>query len=698
MTRLTQEKEPGAAGALMGASASVIGIDVGGTFTDLCAHDPTTGAILYHKRPSTPARPADAILEGLEELCRQYGIDPAGLQRIAHGTTVGTNALIQGRGGRVALIVTKGFRDLLEIGRQVRPKIYDLQADHPAPLVPRHLRFEIDERITAGGRVERELADAEIERVVEDVRRAEPDAVAVCLLFSYIDDSHERRLGEALRRAMPQVDISLSCEVRPEFREYERLSTTVLNAYLQPVMSGYLTALETGARKMAPEAALGINQSSGGLISAERARRFPIRTSVSGPAAGVAGALEIARQAGEPDIITLDIGGTSSDVSLIRGMRPRTIHERWIEGYPARLTSIDIDAIGAGGGSIAWVDVDGLLKVGPQSAGAYPGPACYGRGGTRATVSDANLLVGRLSPEGLLSGRMPMQADAAERVIGAVADEIGLSKEWTALGIIDIAVANMVRGIRAISVERGLDPRQFTLLAFGGAGPLHASVVARAIGIKRILVPAHPGLLCAQGLIVADQLEYFVRTIRVPLDDKLTGKSAVAIADLDQEADRWFREQGIRPESGQRRFSLDMRYLGQNFELSLPIEGESIPPRTVLEAAFSSAHDEAYGFHNAGAPIEIVSVRLAASGRHPHNIRSAPASASDAPQTIGRRAVWFDRTGPVETAIYDKRLLGAGHEIRGPAIVEQLDTTTLVFPGDIARIDPHGNILIEVQS
>lgn len=681
---------------------SVVGIDVGGTFTDFCAHDPVSGRTVYHKRPSTPAQPADAILEGLDELCALHGINPADLRRITHGTTVGTNALIQGRGGRVALIVTEGFRDLLEIGRQTRPRIYDLQTDHPPPLVPRHLRFEVAERITAGGRIERPLTDAEIDRVVAAVAATKPDAVAVCLLFSFLDDRHEQRLGDALRAAMPQVELSLSCAVRPEFREYERLSTTVLNAYLQPVMAAYLSALERGVAARAPQATLGVNQSSGGLISSPRARRFPIRTSLSGPAAGVSGALQIAEAAGIRDVITLDIGGTSSDVSLIRNLVPRTVYERWVEGYPARMTSVDIEAIGAGGGSIAWVDRDGLLKVGPRSAGAYPGPACYGRGGDQPTVSDANLLLGRLSPAGLLSGGMPMQHAAACRVIGNLAQAVGLTPEWTALGIIDIAVANMVRGIRAISVERGLDPRDFTLFAFGGAGPLHASAVARAIGIRRILIPAYPGLLCAQGLIVADQRDYFVRTIRAPLDRQLADTIALHGAGLEQEAAQWFADQGIPEAHRHRQASLDMRYIGQNFELSLPLTGSTLPTPTELRAAFAALHEEAYGFHNDAAAIEVVSLRLAASGRHAHHIGAPQAAASAAmpsapPLRESRRTVWFDRNGPEETVIIDKRHLRSGQPLHGPAIIDQLDTTTVLFPGDVATLDAAGNIVIEVR-
>jgi N-methylhydantoinase A len=481
-----------------------IGVDVGGTFTDFTARHSESGRACVHKRPSTPGNPADAILAGLDELCAAQGIAQGEITRLSHGTTVATNALIQHKGGRLALIVTKGFRDLLEIGRQVRPLIYDFQTDHPPALVPRPRRFEADERITRDGEVIAALSDEEIARLVEDVRAQEVDAVAVCLLFSFVNDAHERRLGAALRKALPGVHVSLSSEVQSEFREYERLSTSVLNAYLQPVMARYLTDLEQGLALRAPDGRLGVNQSSGGLISVDRARQFPIRTALSGPAAGISGAIDIARRAGEAHVITLDMGGTSADVALIRDYVADMTRDRWIEGYPVRLSAIDIHAVGAGGGSIAWCDADGLLKVGPQSAGAVPGPACYRRGGTLPTVSDANLLLGRLPAEGLLKGSMAMDVEAAERVIGDLAASIDLPPQATALGIIEIVVANMARAVRKISVERGFDPRDFTLMPFGGAGPLHGVAVARALGIRRLLIPPHPGLLCAQGLLASD--------------------------------------------------------------------------------------------------------------------------------------------------------------------------------------------------
>lgn len=676
-----------------------IGVDVGGTFTDFTARNSESGRSCVHKRPSTPGNPAQAILAGLDELCEAQGIAQGEIDRLSHGTTVATNALIQHRGGKLALIVTKGFRDLLEIGRQVRPLIYDFQADHPPALVPRPRRFEADERITRDGEVVTPLSEAEIERLVEQVRAADVDAVAVCLLFAFANDAHERRIGAALRKALPDVHVSLSSEVQSEFREYERLSTSVLNAYLQPVMARYLTDLETGLAERAPDCRLGVNQSSGGLISVERARQFPVRTALSGPAAGISGAIDIARRAGEPNVITLDMGGTSADVALIRDYVADMTRDRWVEGYPVRLSAIDIHAVGAGGGSIAWCDADGLLKVGPQSAGAVPGPACYQRGGTKPTVSDANLVLGRLPASGLLKGSMAMDEAAAQSVIGELAQEIDLPPQATALGIIEIVVANMARAVRKISVERGFDPRDFTLMPFGGAGPLHGVAVARALGIRRLLIPPHPGLLCAQGLLASDDRENFVAPMPMPLGDaRLDEALGRSLEALHAKAERWFVEEDVLPHRRETDVVLDLRYVGQNFELSVPFAiapGEA-PDREAIAAAFNAAHDRTYGFHNADAPIEVVCMRLIATARLPH-----AATAGEVPQpnpalAMGERRVVFGREESVMAAVYDRDALHPGDWFVGPAIVDQLDTTIVIHPGDRVRVDATHNLVIEV--
>lgn len=673
-----------------------IGVDVGGTFTDFTARHSESGRSCVHKRPSTPGNPAEAILSGLDELCAAQGIAQDEIARLSHGTTVATNALIQHKGGRLALIVTKGFRDLLEIGRQVRPLIYDFQTDHPPALVPRPRRFEADERITRDGEVIAELSDAEIARLVEEVRAQNVDAVAVCLLFSFVNDAHERRIGAALRKALPGVHVSLSSEVQSEFREYERLSTSVLNAYLQPVMARYLTDLEEGLAARAPECRLGVNQSSGGLISVDRARQFPIRTALSGPAAGISGAIDIARRAGEANVITLDMGGTSADVALIRDYVADMTRDRWIEGYPVRLSAIDIHAVGAGGGSIAWCDADGLLKVGPQSAGAVPGPACYRRGGALPTVSDANLLLGRLPSQGLLKGSMAMDVEAAERVIGELATSIDLPPQATALGIIEIVVANMARAVRKISVERGFDPRDFTLMPFGGAGPLHGVAVARALGIRRLLIPPHPGLLCAQGLLASDDRENFVAPMPMPLGDaRLEEALERGVTTLSAKAERWFIEEDVLPHRRVTDLMLDLRYVGQNFELSVPLDDVMQGPEAIA-AAFHAAHDRTYGFHNAQAPVELVCMRLVATARLPHAETSGEVPRPNPALPVGERRVVFTREDSVMAPVYDREALHPGDWFAGPAIVDQLDTTIVIHPGDRVRVDATHNLVIEV--
>lgn len=678
--------------------AWMIGVDVGGTFTDFFAFDDATGRVVLHKVSSTPANPARAIIDGLGDLSRRHGVDLAAMTRLSHGTTIATNALIQRRGGKVALVVTEGFRDLIEIGRQIRPRVFDLQADHPAPLVPRELRFEAPERVTADGAPLRALSPEGLAKLVAEVGAAQPDACAVCFLFSFVNPAHERLVRDALAQAFPGLYLSVSSEVQPEFREYERLSTTVLNAYLQPVLDRYLGALADGLAVAAPQAALGINQSSGGLMSVERARRFPIRTALSGPAAGAVGAIHMARLSGMPDVIGLDMGGTSADVCLIRGYQAGTSFDKWIEGYPARLPAVDINAVGAGGGSIGWFDRDGLLKVGPHSAGAVPGPACYGRGGKEATVSDANLVLGRLSPRGLLGGGMALDVGLARAAIEPLAARLGFSVERTAHGMLGIVVANMVRAIRAVSVERGHDPRGFALLPFGGAGPLHATDVARSLGIRRCLVPFAPGILCAQGLIVSDLRETFVRTAVTPVLQPRMADVAARVEELRGEAQAWFASEKVAAANRSYDIVLDARYVGQNFELPLALgTAEPLPDADAIRAAFFAEHERAYGFHNPADPVEIVNFRLVAVGRLAQpEARPAPPGAAGLPAPTERRPVWFEAEAAVDTPVYDRARLAPGHVVAGPAVIEQLDATILLFPGDRGTVDVHLNLIVEL--
>ncbi len=678
----------------------MIGVDVGGTFTDFFAFDDTADRIVLHKVASTPANPAHAVIAGLRELSARHGIDLAAVTRLSHGTTVATNALIQRRGGKVALVVTEGFRDLIEIGRQIRPHVFSLQEDYPAPLVPRELRFEAAERITADGSVVRALDAATLPALVKAIGEAKPDACAVCLLFSFLNPAHEAMIRDALRAAYPDMYLSISSEVQPEFREYERLSTAVLNAYLQPVIDRYLGDFARGVAEAAPKAALGINQSSGGLMSVERARHVPIRTALSGPAAGAVGAIHIARLSGMPDVISLDMGGTSADVALIRNHAAGTTFNKWIEGYPARLASLDINAVGAGGGSIAWFDRDGLMKVGPQSAGAQPGPACYGRGGTEATVTDANLVLGRLSPKGLLGGDMALDESLARKAIAPLAEKLGFTVERTAHGMLGIVVANMVRAIRAVSVERGHDPRSFALLPFGGAGPLHATDVAKSLGIRRCLVPLAPGILCAQGLIVSDLREVFVRTAVTPLSDARLADVTARIRELEAQASAWFDTEGVEPKNRVTDIVLDARYVGQNFELAIGLgDADPLPTSEAIKQRFFAEHELAYGFHNPADPIEIVNFRLIAAGklRQPA-AQPGEARKSGQAEAASHRKVWFAFDVAQETPVYDRAMLMPRDTIAGPAVVEQLDSTTLLFPGDRAVVDPHLNLVVEIAA
>ena len=677
----------------------VVGIDVGGTFTDIIAVNQMTNQRRVTKLPSTPDRPAAAMLAGIRQICADIGIEAADVARLAHGTTVATNALIQGRGASLALITTAGFRDVLEIGRQVRPHMFDLHRDPPPALVPRERRFEVRERITADGGIRQPLEAAEIARVVAEVAASGAQACAVCLLFAFRTPEHEQRLRDALLAAMPYLYVSISSDVSPEFREFERFSTTVINAFVQPVMAAYLGELAAGMHAAAPEMAIGINQSSGGLMSVARASALPVRTALSGPAAGIVGAVRSMRAAGDGNFITLDMGGTSADVCLIREFEPEASANREVEGYPVRLPALDISAVGAGGGSIAWIDRDGLLKVGPQSAGAVPGPACYSRGGSVPTVSDANAFLGRLSPDGLLGGKMRLDVAAARTALAAPAAALGLDITAVALGIVRIVNSNMVRAIRRVSIERGHDPRDFTLVPFGGAGPLHAIEVARALGMRRVLVPELPGLLCAQGLIGAEQRESFVRSVLVPLTERSLTSIAGDIAALRARADAWFEAEQIAPAHQDVRLVLDMRYVGQNFELTVPVPSwpAAVPSADLLREAFLVAHERSYGFHSGAAPIEVVNLRLDTAGRHPVGEQVATAMAlPEGRLARSTRDVTYEGVGTVSAQVLWRGAMQPGDKVEGPAIIEQLDATIVLHPGDRGTVDQSGGLILEV--
>ncbi len=673
----------------------IIGVDVGGTFTDFFAFDEATGGARHWKRPSTPSNPAEAIIAGLQEMSSAHGIPLPDVTRLCHGSTVATNTLIQRRGARVTMVTTRGFRDVLEIGRQTRPAIHDLQRDQPEPLVPRRHRLELTERVMADGSVRTPVDAAELSELAEAVRRTGAEAVAVCFLFSYLRPDHERQVADALRAALPGVTVSISAEVQPEFREFERFTTTVVNAYLQPRLDAYIATLMRELGQAVPAALVGINQSSGGLMSLDTARAFPVRMALSGPAAGIVGAVQIAREAERPNVITIDIGGTSADVAMIRNGRTDLTHGRDVDGFPIRLPMIDITTVGAGGGSIAWFDGDGLFKVGPQSAGAVPGPACYCRGGTLPTVSDANLVLGRLA-DTLLNGEMTLDRSRAEAAIRSVAEPMGKTVEQTALGILEVMTVNMVRAIRMLSIERGHDPRDFVLMPFGGAGGLHARDVAVALGMSEILVPVAPGIVCAQGLTDAELQDNFLISALIPCTEDGMSVLRARLAEIDGMAARWFAAEKTDP--GNRRIDhvVDMRFKGQNFELSIDAgNGEGLAALPVLLERFFEAHERAYGFANRAAPVEIVTCR--ATARAALGVRRPPRAADlrpGRPEAETHREVIFAGPDRCHTPIFRREALRPGDGIAGPAIIDQMDSTTVIFPGDTARVDAFGNLLI----
>ena len=570
--------------------------------------------------------------------------------------------------------------------------------------MPRERRFEADERVFADGSVLKALEPVDVEAIVARARASGADAHAVCLLFSFLSPGHEKKLKDSLIAAGCTA-VSISHEVQPEFREFERMSTTVLNAYLLPLMSGYLQALEAATVRIAPEATLRINQSSGGLMSAAQAARFPVRTALSGPAAGAVGATFVSRSANRQNVITLDMGGTSADVCLIKDGSFSISFVGAVGGFPLRLPMADVNAVGAGGGSIAWIDRDGLMKVGPISAGARPGPACYGLGGELPTVTDANLILGRLDPAGLLEGQLPLDMARARAAFALIADRIGSTIEVTALGCLDIVVANMVRAIRAVSVEKGHDPKDFSLIAFGGGGPLHAHAVAASLGIREIIVPPHPGILCAQGLLAADMSESFVMTKRLIVSASSHRSLVEALDALLERAAEWYRTEQAPDHGRTIGATLDMRYVGQNYELSVPFDIAVLRSIAASDAAdklrlaFQITHEKQYGTSNSEAAVEVINVRItarvAAVASRP-SVASRVGQSEVTPSATTMRAVQFGGAGRVTCAIYHRRELTPGMSLLGPTIVEQLDTTTVIFPGDRVTVDGASNLLIEV--
>lgn len=669
-----------------------IGVDIGGTFTDFVLFDDSSGALRTFKILSTPSDPAQAVLSGLDALERAPGAPPP---ELVHGSTVATNALLERKGARTALITTRGFRDILTIGRQTRADIYDFFADRPPPLVPPEHCLEVTERVDHRGQVLTPLAREELAELLARLQAGRIESVAVSLLFSFLHPAHEQAVARALRQA--GYFVSPSSEILPEFREYERTSTTVINAYVSPVMDRYLGRLED----QLDVSEFRIMQSNGGSISAGQARSQAVRSILSGPAGGVVGARHVARAAGFEQVITFDMGGTSTDVSLAPGGIQVTT-EAEIGGLPVRIPVIDIHTVGSGGGSIAYVDAGGALRVGPQSAGADPGPVCYGRGGRQPAVTDANLVLGRLAPDYFLGGEMALDEAAAVETLTELARQArlaprpGLSLAQTAaLGVIQIVNAHMERALRLISVERGYDPQDFVLVSFGGAGGLHACDLARGLGIRRVLIPPGASTLSAFGMLTADVVKDYVQTVMLP-GDTHPGELEARLAPLAEQGRREVRAEGVPAGRITLHRELDMRYRGQSYELTVPFGPEYI-------ADFHRLHRRVYGHSEESAPVEVVNVRLRAVGAvTPPPLPQAGAGPPDARGAISdRRPVVLISPGRPQGAVepvpfYRGQRLQPGHVLAGPAIVAQKDTTVFLGPGDRATVDGHFNLVIEV--
>jgi N-methylhydantoinase A len=690
----------------MARMSARIAIDVGGTFTDAALIEGTTGRLFSAKAFTTPRDRSQGVIDAIHAVLATAGIAPGEVGEVVHGSTTGTNALIERTGAKTGLLVTAGFRDVLEIGRVMRPMegVYDMSVDRPPPLVPRRLCLEAHERIGPRGEVLIALDDASVEQAAATFARQGVEAVAVCFLFSFLNPAHERRAGAILARHLPGAAISLSHAISPEYREYERASTTVMNSYLSPVMNAYLDRLKPRLDEVLGDAKLFIIQANGGATTVENARRRAVATVNSGPAGGVVAAAWYGRAHACNRIVSVDMGGTSFDIGLIEHGASQVTTEGSFQGLPVKLPIIDLHIIGAGGGSIAWIDGGGALNVGPRSAGAEPGPACYGRGGENATVTDANLVLGRLDPVLFHGGRTALDTAAARAAVGRIAEELGFSLEEAALGIIKVVNANMVKGIATVTVQRGIDVREFALLSFGGAGGVHAIDLAEALEMAEVIIPPLPGVFSAIGLLAADVRHDFVHALGGVVSSAADpARLEQAFQDMETEATRVLATEGFAGDTIRLVRSADLKVVGQTYELRVPLPQAGPVTSTGLAAlvdAFGRLYRERYAFFFEGEPIELVNLRLAAFGVNapitlqppPPSFASPPAgregngTGDAAPARIGRRPIYFDKVGFLDADVLARDRLRPGMIVRGPAAVEEPTSVTLVPPGRSATV------------
>jgi len=663
-----------------------VAMDIGGTFTDFVAMDEEAQLTTAGKTSTTPASPEQGVLEGLGQVVD----DPAQISFIVHGTTVGLNAFLERKGTRVLLLMTAGARDAYSIARHDRKELYTLRYRKPERLVPRHDVFEVTERLRWDGSVDAEFDESSLAPLVDAVLREGIEAVAVCLLHAYVNPEHELRAREVLLRECPGLSVTLSHEIAREWREYERASTAVLNAYVAPRVERYLRNLEDELQGRGVAATLHVMQSNGGITSAAKARREPVQTLLSGPVGGTIGGAALSRATGRPNLLCVDMGGTSFDLSLIVDGRPTVSTETELEGLPILMPLVDIHTIGAGGGSLAWLEAGGL-RVGPQSAGADPGPACYGRGGTQPTVTDANLFLGRLDPEFFLGGRMRLDEEAAARALTSVAGEIGLDEPALAEGMLSIVNANMADAMRTITVKQGIDPRDFSLVAFGGAGPMHAAWLARELEIREVIIPWSPGTFSAWGMLQTDIRHDVVRSFYRPVAELGDVDVEQVLAELVAEAGDSLAGEGIGADDHYFTPSADMRYVGQEYTVNVTINGTV--DLDVVDAAFHDSHRIRYGHSTPGAPVEFVNLRVAGFGSIAASATPfrPPDEALD-PVAHPRRAV-FDGADHDAVVLHRDRLR-PGDTYEGPVVVEEPSSTTVVPPGYTMTIDQLGNLLI----
>lgn len=679
-----------------------VAVDTGGTFNDFVLYDEETGKVQVLKVSSTPSDPSAAVLQGLDHLSER-GVRPSDVRFFLHGTTVGTNALLEGTGARVGLLITEGFRGIYEVREQTRgfgKAIYDLLYERAPALVLPDMIQEVAERVSADGAVVCSLDPESAREALRRLRDGGTESLAVVLLFSFLNDRHEQLLGDLGRQELPQIPVSLSCEVLPQIREYYRMSTTVVNAYLVPVLSRYLGRLHDrlGERGL-PGRGMFVMQSNGGVASFAQAGARAVTTSLSGPAGGVMAALALGREIGRSELITFDIGGTSCDVSLIHRGRPSVATLTKIGGYDVATPQIDITTVSAGGGTVAWIDSVGALKVGPRSAGADPGPVAYGRGGREVTVTDCNLVLGRLGTS-LLGGGLNLDRQAAEAAIDVrIAQPLNMTAVEAAGAVVRLMNVSMEEAIKATSSQRGYDLRSFHLVAFGGGGPVHACRIAKELGMPGVIVPLYPGVMSALGLLLSDVRHDYVRSRLKSWDDVTAPEISDMLSDLARSGGELLSAEGFTEERISFEYSIDLRYQGQGYELTVPLD--AVPSSTDelrgLRVAFDRLHEERFGHLAPEARVELVAVRVAAIGQVDRpRIESSPTPEQG--QLPSTRIVHFPETGAVPTPVYQRSRLGSGTEVPGPAIVEQYDTTIVVEPGFRATVETGGHVLLQPVS